>query len=63
MSLENKSNFDDSCSREPKLDPIICFSIFATQKGAALKSITLERIFAYFLFLVGIATLIESILK
>ncbi|NDF02102.1 MAG: sulfite exporter TauE/SafE family protein [Actinobacteria bacterium] len=41
----------------------ICFSIFATQKGAALKSITLERIFAYFLFLVGIATLIESILK
>ena len=41
----------------------ITFSIFATQKGAALKSVTLERIFAYFLFLVGIATLIESILK
>jgi len=41
----------------------ICFSILATQKGAALKSITLERIFAYFLFLVGIATLIESVLK
>ncbi len=41
----------------------ITFSIFATQKGAALKSVTLERIFAYFLFLVGIATLIESIIK
>jgi uncharacterized membrane protein YfcA len=41
----------------------ITFSIFATQKGAALKSITLERIFAYFLFLVGTATLIESIIK
>ena len=41
----------------------ITFSIFATQKGAALKSVTLERIFAYFLFLVGTATLIESIIK
>jgi hypothetical protein len=41
----------------------ITFSIFATQKGAALKSLTLERIFAYFLFLVGTATLIESIIK
>lgn len=41
----------------------ITFSIFATQKGAALKSVTLERMFAYFLFLVGIATLIESIIK
>ena len=41
----------------------ITFSIFATQKGAALKSVTLERIFAYFLILVGTATLIESIIK
>jgi len=41
----------------------ITFSLLATQKGAALKSVTLERIFAYFLFLVGTATLFESIIK
>jgi uncharacterized membrane protein YfcA len=41
----------------------ITFSLLATQKGAALKSVTLERIFAYFLFLVGTATLFESIIR
>lgn len=45
------------------LSSAIIFSVFATQKGSRLKSKTLEKSFACFLFLVGTATFIESILK